>query len=55
MRDLGSTDIDFLVVRENNGGEYNGGEYSDIGGRIHAGTEHEAASPTPAARSGPAR
>ena len=50
MRDLGSADIDFLVVRENNEGEY-----SDIGGRIHAGTEHEAASPTPAARSGPAR
>ena len=31
-----AADIDFLVVRENNEGEY-----SDIGGRIYAGTEHE--------------
>ena len=33
----GAEDIDFWVVRENNEGEY-----SDIGGRIFAGTEHEA-------------
>ena len=36
LRDRTSADIDFLVVRENNEGEY-----SDIGGRIYAGTEHE--------------
>jgi tartrate dehydrogenase/decarboxylase / D-malate dehydrogenase len=31
-------DIDFIVVRENNEGEY-----SEIGGRLYAGTEHEMA------------
>ena len=36
LRDRSAADIDFLVVRENNEGEY-----SDVGGRIHAGTEHE--------------
>ncbi len=34
-----AADIDFVVVRENNEGEY-----SDIGGRIYAGTEHETVS-----------
>ena len=34
----GSEDIDFIVVRENVEGEY-----SEIGGRLYAGTEHEAA------------
>jgi tartrate dehydrogenase/decarboxylase / D-malate dehydrogenase len=38
LRDRAETDIDFVVVRENSEGEY-----SDIGGRIHAGTEAEAA------------
>lgn len=33
-----SEDIDFIVVRENVEGEY-----SEIGGRVYAGTEHEAA------------
>lgn len=33
-----SDDIDFIVVRENVEGEY-----SEIGGRVYAGTEHEAA------------
>jgi len=32
------TDIDFLVVRENNEGEY-----SEAGGRLYSGTEHEVA------------
>jgi len=36
LRDRGSTDIDFLIVRENNEGEY-----SEIGGRFNAGTEDE--------------
>ena len=36
LRGRTAADIDFLVVRENNEGEY-----SDIGGRIYAGTEHE--------------
>ena len=36
LRDRTAADIDFLVVRENNEGEY-----SDIGGRIYGGTEHE--------------
>ena len=35
----GPADIDFVVVRENVEGEY-----SEIGGRIYAGTEHEAVS-----------
>ncbi len=35
----GPEDIDFVVVRENVEGEY-----SEIGGRIYAGTEHEAVS-----------
>ena len=36
LRDRGSADIDFLIVRENNEGEY-----SEIGGRLYAGTEDE--------------
>ena len=36
LRDRTAADIDFLVVRENNEGEY-----SDVGGRIYADTEHE--------------
>jgi len=36
LRDRGAADIDFLVVRENNEGEY-----SEIGGRFNAGTEDE--------------
>ena len=36
LRGRTAADIDFYVVRENNEGEY-----SDIGGRIYAGTEHE--------------
>ena len=36
LRGRTEADIDFLVVRENNEGEY-----SDIGGRIYAGAEHE--------------
>ncbi len=36
LRERQAGDIDFLVVRENNEGEY-----SDIGGRINAGTEDE--------------
>ena len=36
LRDRGSADIDFLIVRENNEGEY-----SEIGGRFNAGTEDE--------------
>ena len=36
LRGRTAADIDFFVVRENNEGEY-----SDIGGRIYAGTEHE--------------
>ncbi len=39
LRDRTAADIDFVVVRENNEGEY-----SDIGGRIYAGTEHETVS-----------
>ncbi|NIR29095.1 MAG: tartrate dehydrogenase [Gammaproteobacteria bacterium] len=38
LRDRRPEDIDFLVVRENNEGEY-----SDIGGRMYAGTEAEMA------------
>ncbi len=38
LRDREPGDIDFMVVRENSEGEY-----SDVGGRIHSGTEHEAA------------
>ena len=36
LRDRGLEDIDFLIVRENNEGEY-----SEIGGRLYAGTENE--------------
>ena len=36
LRDRGPEDIDFYVVRENNEGEY-----SEIGGRLYEGTEHE--------------
>ncbi len=36
LRDRGPVDIDFLVVRENNEGEY-----SEIGGRLYAGTDAE--------------
>lgn len=36
LRDRGPEDIDFLVIRENNEGEY-----SEIGGRLYAGTEDE--------------
>ena len=36
LRDRGREDIDFLVVRENNEGEY-----SSVGGRMYAGTEFE--------------
>ena len=39
LRDRTAEDIDFVVVRENNEGEY-----SDIGGRIYDGTEHETVS-----------
>jgi tartrate dehydrogenase/decarboxylase/D-malate dehydrogenase len=38
LRDRDPGDIDFVVVRENSEGEY-----SDMGGRIHSGTPHEAA------------
>jgi tartrate dehydrogenase/decarboxylase / D-malate dehydrogenase len=38
LRDREPGDIDFVVIRENSEGEY-----SDIGGRIHSGTEFEAA------------
>ena len=38
LRDLGPDDVDLCVVRENNEGEY-----SEIGGRLYAGTEHEMA------------
>ena len=38
LRDREPGDIDFVVVRENSEGEY-----SDIGGRIHSGTDFEAA------------
>ena len=38
LRDREPGDIDFVVVRENSEGEY-----SDMGGRIHSGTDHEAA------------
>ena len=38
LRDRGPEDIDFLVVRENNEGEY-----SEIGGRIYTGTDAEMA------------
>jgi tartrate dehydrogenase/decarboxylase/D-malate dehydrogenase len=38
LRDRGPADIDFIVVRENNEGEY-----SDIGGRLYPGTEAEMA------------
>ncbi|MDH3282311.1 MAG: tartrate dehydrogenase [Gammaproteobacteria bacterium] len=36
LRGRSAADIDFLVVRENNEGEY-----SEIGGRLYQGTEHE--------------
>jgi tartrate dehydrogenase/decarboxylase/D-malate dehydrogenase len=36
LKDRGSADIDFLIVRENNEGEY-----SEIGGRLYTGTEDE--------------
>jgi len=36
LRDRKTGDIDFWIVRENTEGEY-----SQIGGRLHAGTEHE--------------
>jgi tartrate dehydrogenase/decarboxylase/D-malate dehydrogenase len=36
LRDRGAEDIDFLVVRENNEGEY-----SEIGGRLYSGTDAE--------------
>ncbi|MFC1858372.1 tartrate dehydrogenase [Thermodesulfobacteriota bacterium] len=36
LKDRGPADIDFLVVRENNEGEY-----SEIGGRVYSGTEAE--------------
>jgi tartrate dehydrogenase/decarboxylase / D-malate dehydrogenase len=36
LRDRDPGDIDFYIVRENNEGEY-----SDIGGRLHAGTDAE--------------
>ena len=36
LRDRGPEDIDFMVVRENNEGEY-----SEIGGRLYAGTDEE--------------
>jgi tartrate dehydrogenase/decarboxylase/D-malate dehydrogenase len=36
LRDRGPADIDFLIVRENNEGEY-----SEIGGRLYTGTENE--------------
>jgi tartrate dehydrogenase/decarboxylase/D-malate dehydrogenase len=38
LREREPGDIDFVVVRENSEGEY-----SDMGGRIHSGTEHEVA------------
>jgi len=38
LRDRAPGDIDFYVVRENNEGEY-----SEIGGRLNTGTEHEMA------------
>lgn len=38
LRDRGPGDIDYLIVRENNEGEY-----SEVGGRFYTGTEHEAA------------
>jgi tartrate dehydrogenase/decarboxylase/D-malate dehydrogenase len=38
LRDRGPGDIDYLIVRENNEGEY-----SEVGGRIYTGTEQEAA------------
>ena len=38
LRDRDEADIDFVVVRENSEGEY-----SDLGGRVHAGTQAEAA------------
>ena len=36
LRDRGPEDIDFVIVRENNEGEY-----SEIGGRLYSGTESE--------------
>ena len=38
LADRGPSDIDFVIVRENNEGEY-----SSIGGRLNEGTEHEMA------------
>jgi len=38
LRNRGPSDIDFVIVRENNEGEY-----SQVGGRIHSGTESEIA------------
>jgi tartrate dehydrogenase/decarboxylase/D-malate dehydrogenase len=37
LRDRGPGDIDYLIVRENNEGEY-----SEVGGRVYGGTEQEA-------------
>lgn len=36
LKDRGPADIDFIIVRENNEGEY-----SEIGGRLYSGTEEE--------------
>tara|TARA_B100000953_G_C17980794_1_gene409013 strand:- start:497 stop:1228 length:732 start_codon:yes stop_codon:yes gene_type:complete len=38
LKDRGPGDIDYLIVRENNEGEY-----SEIGGRLYSGTDQEAA------------
>ena len=38
LRDKGTDDIDFVVIRENTEGEYSG-----AGGRVHVGTPHEVA------------
>ena len=38
LKDRGPTDIDFIIIRENNEGEY-----SQIGGRLYQGTEEEMA------------
>jgi tartrate dehydrogenase/decarboxylase / D-malate dehydrogenase len=38
LRDVGPEDVDMVIVRENNEGEY-----SEIGGRLHQGTEEELA------------
>lgn len=36
LKNVGPNDVDFMIVRENNEGEY-----SEIGGRLYAGTEQE--------------